>query len=69
VPALTHKLLDREHTELVITGKVDTGNGSKYAYRFSDSRADGERFKRGGSSQNASSACGLTKTWTYEFAL
>lgn len=29
-----HKLLDGEHTELLTTGKVDTGGGEKYAYGF-----------------------------------
>jgi D-alanyl-D-alanine carboxypeptidase len=38
---MDHKLLDAEHTDLVITGKVDTGNGSKYAYGFEDGRKDG----------------------------
>jgi len=31
-----HKLLDAEHTELLTTGKVDTGGGGKYAYGFGD---------------------------------
>ena len=33
-----HKLLDAAHTELLVTGKVDTGGGEKYAYGF------GERY-------------------------
>jgi CubicO group peptidase (beta-lactamase class C family) len=36
-----HKLLDPLHTELLTTGKVDTPNGSKYAYGFSDSSESG----------------------------
>jgi D-alanyl-D-alanine carboxypeptidase len=36
-----HKLLDAHHTELLTTGKVDTGGGDKYAYGFSD-RTSGE---------------------------
>jgi D-alanyl-D-alanine carboxypeptidase len=36
-----HKLLDAAHTELLITGKVDAGPGSKYAYGFVDARKDG----------------------------
>lgn len=32
----THKLLDARHVELLTTGKVDTPNGSKYAYGFDD---------------------------------
>jgi D-alanyl-D-alanine carboxypeptidase len=36
-----HKLLNAEHTELLITGKVDTGGGGKYAYGFEDGRKDG----------------------------
>ena len=39
-----NKLLNREHTQLLITGKVDTPNGSKYAYGFSDTRREGEGF-------------------------
>ena len=37
---MSHKLLDRQHTELLVTGKVDTGNGGKYAYGFADARRD-----------------------------
>jgi D-alanyl-D-alanine carboxypeptidase len=36
-----NKLLDAAHTELLITGKVDAGPGSKYAYGFADARKDG----------------------------
>jgi CubicO group peptidase (beta-lactamase class C family) len=36
-----HKLLDAAHTELLITGKVDAGPQSKYAYGFADARKDG----------------------------
>jgi CubicO group peptidase (beta-lactamase class C family) len=36
-----HKLLDPLRTELLTTGKVDTPNGSKYAYGFSDSSESG----------------------------
>jgi len=36
-----HKLLDAEHTELLITGKVESG-GAMYAYGFADMRQDGE---------------------------
>jgi D-alanyl-D-alanine carboxypeptidase len=32
-----HKLLDAAHTTALITGKVDTPNGSKYAYGFGES--------------------------------
>jgi D-alanyl-D-alanine carboxypeptidase len=38
---MNHRLLNREHTDLLITGKVDTGNGSQYAYGFQDARRDG----------------------------
>ena len=31
-----HKLLDAEHTELLTTGKVETGGGGKYAYGFGE---------------------------------
>ena len=31
-----HKLLDAEHTELLTTGKVDTGGGEKYGYGFGE---------------------------------
>jgi CubicO group peptidase (beta-lactamase class C family) len=36
-----HRLLDAEHTALLITGKVDTGGGRMYAYGFEDGRKDG----------------------------
>lgn len=38
---MTHKLLDAEYTKLLITGKVDVGNGARYAYGFEDRRKDG----------------------------
>jgi CubicO group peptidase (beta-lactamase class C family) len=38
---MSHQLLDAEHTELLITGKVDAGQGGRYAYGFADSRRDG----------------------------
>jgi CubicO group peptidase (beta-lactamase class C family) len=38
-----HKLLDAEHTELLVTGKVDTPGGGKYAYGFGD-RAHGDIY-------------------------
>jgi CubicO group peptidase (beta-lactamase class C family) len=38
---LTHKLLDAKHTDLLISGKVDSGAGRKYAYGFEDARKDG----------------------------
>ncbi|HXY24557.1 MAG TPA: serine hydrolase domain-containing protein [Candidatus Acidoferrum sp.] len=31
-----HKLLDAEHTELLTTGKVETGGGGKYGYGFGE---------------------------------
>ena len=49
--ALTeHKLLDAKHTELLITGKVDTGRGGgKYAYGFFESSENGMKcFGHGG---------------------
>jgi len=36
-----HKLLNAEYTDLLITGKVNTGGGGKYAYGFTDTRRDG----------------------------
>jgi CubicO group peptidase (beta-lactamase class C family) len=36
-----HKLLNAEYTDLLITGKVDTGSGAKYAYGFEDGRKNG----------------------------
>jgi hypothetical protein len=33
-----HKLLNAENTVLLITGKVDSGGGRKYAYGFEDGR-------------------------------
>jgi CubicO group peptidase (beta-lactamase class C family) len=38
---LGHKLLDAEHTGLLITGKVNSGGGRMYAYGFEDARKDG----------------------------
>jgi D-alanyl-D-alanine carboxypeptidase len=44
----THKLLDAQHTELLTTGKVDTGRG-KYAFGFQDEVINGTRcFGHGG---------------------
>ena len=40
---LGHELLDAKHTELVTTGKVNTGRGFKYAYGFGDLTIDGVR--------------------------
>jgi D-alanyl-D-alanine carboxypeptidase len=43
------KLLDAEHTELLTTGKVETGGGGKYAYGFGDRSIGGIRcFGHGG---------------------
>jgi D-alanyl-D-alanine carboxypeptidase len=36
-----HKLLDAEHTKLLVTGKVDTPEGGKYAYGFGESDQGG----------------------------
>lgn len=36
-----HRLLDAEHTALLIGGKADTGGGRMYAYGFEDERKDG----------------------------
>ena len=42
--ALTgHVLLDAEHTALLTTGKIDTGQGDRYAYGFVESAAGGVR--------------------------
>jgi D-alanyl-D-alanine carboxypeptidase len=38
---MSHKLLNTEYTDLLITGKVDTGGGGRYAYGFEDGRKDG----------------------------
>lgn len=44
-----HKLLDAHYTELLTSGKVDTGNGDKYAYGFMDRTSGGVRsFGHGG---------------------
>jgi CubicO group peptidase (beta-lactamase class C family) len=46
---LNHKLLDAHHTELLTTGKVDTGGGDQYAYGFMDRASGGVRsFGHGG---------------------
>jgi D-alanyl-D-alanine carboxypeptidase len=36
-----HKLLDTQHTKLLVTGKVDTPGGGKYAYGFGESDQGG----------------------------
>jgi len=38
-----HKLLDAKYTEMLTTGKVETGGGAKYAYGFMDQTAGGVR--------------------------
>jgi D-alanyl-D-alanine carboxypeptidase len=38
-----HKLLDAQNTDLVTTGKVETGGGAKYAYGFMDQVSAGVR--------------------------
>ena len=38
-----HKLLDVKHTEMLTTGKVDTGGDGKYAYGFMDRTSGGVR--------------------------
>ena len=40
---LGHKLLDKKHTELITTGKVDGPGGSRYAYGFGDGTRSGKR--------------------------
>ena len=37
-----HKLLNAEYTNMLITGKVDVGNGQMYAYGFEDGRKNGD---------------------------
>jgi CubicO group peptidase (beta-lactamase class C family) len=45
----SHKLLNERYTELLTTGKVETGNGGKYAYGFGDNSEGGVRwFGHGG---------------------
>jgi len=44
-----HKLLDAHYTELLTTGKMETGGGDKYAYGFMDRTSGGVRsFGHGG---------------------
>jgi CubicO group peptidase (beta-lactamase class C family) len=38
-----HKLLDAQYTEMLTTGKVETGPGGKYAYGFMDQMSGGVR--------------------------
>jgi len=38
---MRHRLLNAEYTELLMTGKADSGGGRKYAYGFEDGRKDG----------------------------
>jgi CubicO group peptidase (beta-lactamase class C family) len=45
----SHKLLNERYTELLTTGKVETGGGGKYAYGFGDNIEGGVRwFGHGG---------------------
>ena len=45
----TNKLLDAQHTDSLVTGKVDTPDGGKYAYGFRDQTINGVRcFGHGG---------------------
>lgn len=47
--ALTsHKLLDAEHTDLLMTGKVDAMPGIRYAYGFMDAKRGAHWFGHGG---------------------
>jgi len=39
---MSHKLLNAEYTNMLITGKADVGNGQMYAYGFEDGRKDGD---------------------------
>ncbi len=39
---MSHKLLNAEYTNMLITGKVDVGNGQMYAYGFEDARKNGD---------------------------
>jgi D-alanyl-D-alanine carboxypeptidase len=44
-----HQLLNEHYTDLLTTGKVEAGNGGKYAYGFGDNMQDGVRwFGHGG---------------------
>lgn len=44
-----HKLLDAKHTDLLVTGKVDTPRGDKYAYGFMEGSETGMQcFGHGG---------------------
>src|SRR5262249_21218524 len=44
-----NKLLNAHYTDLLTTGKVDTGGGSKYAYGFDETIVQGVRsFGHGG---------------------
>lgn len=38
---LSHKLLNARYTDLLMLGKVDAGEGRRYAYGFEDERKDG----------------------------
>lgn len=41
---LSYRLLDKKHTELVTTGKVDGPRGSRYGYGFGDSTTSGKHI-------------------------
>jgi CubicO group peptidase (beta-lactamase class C family) len=38
---MSHKLVNAEYTDMLITGKADVGNGQMYAYGFEDMRKNG----------------------------
>jgi CubicO group peptidase (beta-lactamase class C family) len=46
---MAHRLLDAHYTDILTTGKVETGGGGKYAYGFDETVAQGIRsFGHGG---------------------
>ena len=64
---MNYQLLDRGHTQMAITGKVDTGRpGLKYAYGFEDENRDGiRRIGHGGGSGGQNAWLGIYPTSGY----
>jgi D-alanyl-D-alanine carboxypeptidase len=55
----SHKLLDAEHTKLLITGKVDTPRGSQYAYGFMAEQSGMRCFGHGGGAPGMNGDLGI----------
>lgn len=65
-----HKLLDKEHTDLLVSGKVDTGRGDKYAYGFFERQQSGMKcFGHGGGAPGMNGALDICPDSGYVIAV